>query len=171
MAPGRSLMALAQTWPKFIQTRCRWLLRLQVLGQAHLQQAPPPQGLRHLQIPRLPVQHLHLKAPLQQIGQNVHLGLFLGHPTGQRRQLTPTAPRLDLAKVLFHLRERSVRPSFQREALGQSHLHQATKDLLHQSVTEMIHMLEVKDLRKRETLIQLIKDSSLVMYGADLVST
>lgn len=164
-------MALAQIWPKFTLTRSRWLRRLQVLGNLHLRQAPPLQGRRHLQTPPLPVRHLYLKVPTQQIGQSVHLDLSLDHPMAQRHQHNLTAPTQDLAKALFHLRERLVLHKLQMQSLGQSHLHQATKDLSHQSATEMIHMLEVRDLRKRETLTQSIKDSSLVMCGVDLAST
>ena len=171
MVPARSLMALAQTWPKFIQTRSRWLRRLQVLEKFHLQQAQPPQGRQRLQISRLPVQNLYLKARVRQIGQSVHLDLPLDRPMAQQPQQTPTAPRQDLVKVPFRLRESLVQLKFQREHLGQLHLHQATKDLSHQSVTEMIHMLEVRDFRRRKILIQSIKDSFLVMCGVDLVST
>lgn len=170
MVPAWSLMALAHTWPKFTQTRSRWLRKLQVLEKLHLQQVPPPQGRRHRQISRLPARHPYPKAPIQQIGQSVRPDLSLDRPMAQRHQQTPTAPRQGLAKALFHLRERLVPPKFQREALGQSHLRQATNDLSHQSVTEMIHMLEVRDLHKRETLIQLTRDLSLVMCGVDLAS-
>ncbi len=170
MARGRSLMALAQIWPKFTQTRSRWLRRLQVLEKLHLQQVQPPQGHPRLQIPHLPNRHLYLKAPTQQIDQSVHLDLLLDSPTARKRQHTLIAPLQDPAKVLCRLRERLVPAKFQRAPLGQPHLHQATKDLSHQSVTEMIHMPEVRDLRRQETLTQLIRGSFLVMCGVDLVS-
>ena len=170
MVPVRSLMVLVQTWPKFTRIRSRWLRRRQVLQKTPLQQAPPPQGHRRPQIPRLPVRHLFLKVLLQQIGPSVHLDLLLGRPMAQRHQHKVTALLQDLAKAPIHLRERSVLHKVQKETLGQSHLHQAIQDLLHQLVIEMIHMLEVRDLRKREIWIPLIKGLSLVMCGVVLAS-
>ena len=99
------------------------------------------------------------------------LDLALDLPIVPRHLLTLTAPPQDLAKALSRRRERPVLLKFRKEILGQSLLHQATPDLSHQSVIEMIHMQEARDLRKREILIQLIKDSSLVMCGVVLVST
>ena len=89
----------------------------------------------------------------------------------QLHQHRLTATLQGLAKALSHLRERLALPKVQKEALGQSHLRQATNDLSHQLVIEMIHMLEASDPHKSEILIILIKDLFLVTYGVDLAST
>ena len=170
MVPTPFLMVLAQIWPKFTQTRSRWLRKLWVLESSPLQQAPPSQARRRLRNLRLPVQHLSLKGPMQQMVQSVYLGLLLDRLMAQRHQHTLTAPLQDLAEAPSRLHESSVLPKFQKEDLGQSHLHQATRDLSHHLVIQMIHMPEARDLHKLKTLIQLIKDSSLVMCGVVLAS-
>ena len=162
-------MVLGPTWPKFIQTLYTWLHRLQVLPKPLLQQALLPQGRQPLQILCLPARHPLLKVPLQQIGQSVHLNLPLDRLMAQRHRRTLTAPPQDLAKALLRFHTRSVLTKPQKEALGVSHLQQATQDLSHQLAIVMIHMPEARDPRKRGILIRLIKDSSSAMCGVVLL--